>query len=63
MRATKCDRCGYVFTLPEVMNNISYKDEYWRLSIHRDNHPYPEETLDLCPDCQKELLTWLKMDN
>lgn len=53
-----CDRCGTIFNPYE---EITYNDNSWRLSVYYDHHPYPEEKMDLCPNCQKELLKWLGM--
>ena len=52
-----CDRCGTIF---DRSGEVNFYEKYWRLSILRDNHPYPEERLDLCPTCQKKLLKWLE---
>ena len=47
--AYKCDVCGKLFTRDCVPD----------ITIHRYYHGYGAERYDLCPDCQKELETWL----
>ena len=47
--ADKCDVCGKLFTRDCVPD----------ITIHRYYHGYGAERYDLCPDCQKELETWL----
>ena len=61
MTSTVCDRCGRIFS--RYHQDINFKEKYWRLSVLYDYHPYPEEKIDLCPICQKELLKWLKLDD
>ena len=62
--AKKCDRCGKLFEgilmLPpsELLNS-----DWWRYSITRDNHPYSEEKIDLCVNCNKSLYEWLKRED
>ncbi|WP_406543883.1 hypothetical protein [Pseudobutyrivibrio sp.] len=47
--AKKCDRCGRLYEHPGKRDVI----------ILKDMHPYPTESLDLCEECQKELMEWL----
>lgn len=60
MKVIKCDRCGHIFN--PYKEDIKYEEKYWRLSVCYDNHPYSEEKVDLCPECQKELLKWLDIN-
>ena len=57
MTKTACDRCGTVFN---PYGEVNLYERYWRLNINYDGHPYPEERIDLCPNCKKELLKWLE---
>lgn len=55
--AKKCDRCKQLYSLP-----ISFVvfDDWWRYSVSKDCHPYPEIRLDLCPECRKKLAEWIR---
>lgn len=48
--AKQCDRCKQLYSLP--ISFVAF-DEWWRFSVLKDCHPYPEIRLDLCPECQK----------
>lgn len=50
--AKKCDRCGKLYEHPGKRD----------ICILKDMHPYPTESLDLCEECQKELMEWLNKD-
>ena len=56
---TICERCENVFD-PYKDINYNNKDNSWRIIVHYDYHPYPEQKINLCPKCQKELFDWLK---
>ena len=56
--AKRCDRCGKYYT--PNLTDFSYEDEWWRYSLYKDCHPYPEEKIDLCSDCRQKLYEWLK---
>lgn len=56
----KCDRCGEAYD--PLLTGITLDDEWWRYSVHRDCHPYEEIKIDLCPECRKKLVNWLKGD-
>lgn len=56
--AKECDRCHRFYSEP--LTGII--DDYWRYSVIKDCHPYPETKLDLCPTCQKALKEWLKKE-
>lgn len=60
MKVTKCDKCGKTFSLLDEAKYYSPSDEYWRLDIYYDHHPYPATKLDLCNNCKKSLYSWLK---
>ena len=61
---TRCDRCGkiydplYIMHCPSIINQ-----EWWRYKVVRDCHPYEEIKVDLCPNCRKNLVKWLKGEN
>lgn len=59
MKATKCDRCGKVFSLLEDAKYCSPYDKDWRYDVYFDAHPYPSERCDLCLDCKKALYKWM----
>lgn len=60
MQVIKCDRCGKTFSFLEEAKNCSFSEEYWRLDIHYDHHPFPATKLDICDSCKKSLYNWLK---
>jgi hypothetical protein len=47
--AYKCDVCGKLYTRACVPD----------ITINHYHHGYGSDRYDLCPDCQKELETWL----
>ena len=51
MEAYKCDRCGKLYEKEWTSRRY--------IEITHDLHPYGAQILQLCNDCQKELLTWL----
>ena len=51
MEACKCDICKKLFEAPMCTPDIT---------IRRYRHPYGEDTLDLCPECQKRLEKWIE---
>ena len=54
-----CDRCGKIIKLFD--DALEYKEEAWRYEITKDCHPYPDKiNIDLCFDCKKDLVHWLK---
>lgn len=55
--AKQCDRCKKLYSLPISFMTV---DEWWRFSVSKDCHPYPEIKFDLCPECLKKLAEWLK---
>lgn len=57
MDAKQCERCKCFYPsliLPDL------RDESWRYNLIMDCHPYPALKVDLCPECKKKLLKWLK---
>ena len=58
--AKKCDRCGKLCEGFPSVSDCSLFDDWWRYSLIRDNHPYPEEKLDLCVNCKRSLAKWFK---
>jgi hypothetical protein len=60
MDAKKCDRCGSFY---EIRNTTIIEDlaEAFNVTTHaEDLHKIMEMCVDLCPDCSKQLLKWLK---
>ena len=51
--AKKCDRCGKLYELPKVKPDL-------RLILIQYYHPFGDERVELCNECQKELEKWLK---
>jgi len=51
-QAYKCDRCGKLYE--------KYLTPRRYIEITHDLHPYGIHTLDLCDECQAELLKWLE---
>ncbi len=49
--ANKCDRCGMLYEY-DFQN---YLHSYY---VGKDCHPYEDERLDLCPNCQEKLVEW-----
>ena len=49
--AYKCDRCGSLYE--KEVTSRRY------IEITHDLHPYDEYRLQLCDNCQAELLKWL----
>ena len=57
--AKVCDRCGKIISSYDA--GLSYKEDVWRYEITKDCHPYPDKVkVDLCFDCKKDLVRWLK---
>ena len=56
--AKKCDRCGCLYENNNIPDCDIINKEFWKYSIMKE-YPYPEEKLDLCLSCWKELYTWL----
>ena len=50
-RAYKCDRCGELYEKPGTPRR--------KIEITDDLHPFPERRLELCWNCQYELIKWL----
>ena len=50
MRACKCDICGKLYESKMYVSDIR---------INKYRHPYGDEWLDLCDDCQKKLEDWI----
>ena len=49
--AYKCDRCGALYE-KEITSRR-------KIEITDDIHPYPTHILELCWNCQAELIKWL----
>ena len=56
--AKKCDRCGKLYDIEEIVND--YSDMRLRYALSKDCHPYPEIRLDLCKECRIDLYKWLQ---
>lgn len=53
MKIIKCDRCGKEFPA------IHYcEDRMFRITMN-ENRSYIGDDIDLCEDCEKELIPWL----
>lgn len=66
--AKVCDRCGQTIKLFGYDDNMHYemsqRDDSWRYEITKDCYPYPDKIkIDLCINCKKDLLKWLKENN
>lgn len=48
--ARKCDRCGKFYDTPKCIQSVH---------VCRTRHPYPDQIIDLCNDCQKKLEDFL----
>lgn len=62
MQVTKCDKCGKVYFPLKELDEIARLEpntKYWRYELYFDAHPYPQEKVDLCKDCKKDLYHWL----
>lgn len=55
MKAVCCDRCGTFFSLSDSRLKEGYKLKQISESASRY-----EKSLDICPECQKELTDWMK---
>lgn len=60
MRVTKCDKCGKIYSDLEEIEEYKLNEKYWRYDLYFDAHPYPQEKVDLCKDCKKDLYNWLQ---
>ena len=49
MNAHECDRCGKLYKRAYVPD----------IRINKYRHPYGDEWVDLCDDCQNQLEKWL----
>lgn len=59
MKAYVCDRCNKVIN--ELNDDHPFDNTIWRYEILMDTHPYPDKIkVDLCWDCKKELVKWLR---
>jgi len=56
--AKQCDRCNQLYSPTAFLNDTT--GEWWRFSVSKDCHPYPERRFDLCPECKKKLAKWMK---
>ena len=60
MDAKKCDRCGAFYEV-RYSNIIDELTKAINAITHaEDLREIMEENVDLCPDCSKQLLKWLK---
>lgn len=50
--AYKCDRCGDLY-------EYDYQRYLHSYFISKDCHPYEDQKMDLCPDCQDALVEWM----
>ena len=51
--AKQCDRCESLYKATIYVPAIR---------INKDNHPYGDTWIDLCPNCQSQLERWLKRE-
>ena len=58
--AKQCDRCGGLYIPIPTVPKPEWSKDWWRYDIIKDCHPYPEEKLDLSPECKSKLADWLR---
>lgn len=58
--AKQCDRCKRFYSI-ELFKNLD--EEWYGLKIYKECIPdFESHYIDLCDDCKKKLLKWLKCE-
>lgn len=58
--ARKCDRCGDFYKEYGVLNDCKNPNGIMFVSINAERKYWSYEPIDLCPDCLKELIRFVK---
>ena len=58
--AKKCDRCSRLYEQYNIKNDSKNINGIMTLNIDSGQRYFKHGPLDLCPECSKKLINWLK---
>lgn len=56
----KCDRCGRLYESYNTKNDSENINGFIPINLDVRRKYFSHDTIDLCPDCMKELQNWMK---